>query len=89
MDSVYGLVENSLRIPTGILIEVEFQDFRMKKQVYFPSDKGQLISKCPFDVIIWTKIPTKKFDPFSNSRVEIVKFFRWYFGPNDNTKRIF
>ena len=41
MDSVYGLVENSLRIPTGILIEVEFQsenqttsDFEMKKQVY-------------------------------------------------------
>ena len=24
--------------------------------------KGQLISKCPFGVIIWTKIPTKKFD---------------------------
>ena len=23
--------------------------------------KGQLISKCPFGVIVWTKIPTKKF----------------------------
>ena len=26
--------------------------------------KGQLISKCPFGFIIWTKIPTKKFDKF-------------------------
>ena len=41
MDSVYGSGENSLRISTEILIEVEFQsenqttsDFEMKKQVY-------------------------------------------------------
>ena len=26
--------------------------------------KGQLISKCPFGVIIWTKIPTKLFPRF-------------------------
>ena len=26
--------------------------------------KGQLIAKCPFGVIVWTKIPTKKFDNF-------------------------
>ena len=26
--------------------------------------KGQLISKCPFGVIVWTKIPRKKFDKF-------------------------
>ena len=26
--------------------------------------KGQLISKCPFGVIIWTKIATKKFGKF-------------------------
>ena len=26
--------------------------------------KGQLISKCPFGVIVWTKIATKKFDNF-------------------------
>ena len=26
--------------------------------------KGQLISKCPFGVIVWNKIPTKKFDQF-------------------------
>ena len=28
------------------------------------SIKGQLISKCPFGVIVWTKIPTEKFDNF-------------------------
>ena len=28
------------------------------------SPKGQLISKCPFGVIVSTKIPTKKFDNF-------------------------
>ena len=26
--------------------------------------KGQLISKCPFGVMVWTKTPTKKFDNF-------------------------
>ena len=26
--------------------------------------KGQLISKCPFGVTVWTKIPTKQFDKF-------------------------
>ena len=26
--------------------------------------KGQLISKCPFGVIVWTKIPTKFFPKF-------------------------
>ena len=25
---------------------------------------GQLISKCPFGVIVWTKIPTKSFPGF-------------------------
>ena len=26
--------------------------------------KGQLISKCPFGVIVWTKVPTKKLTNF-------------------------
>ena len=30
----------------------------------FQSTKGQLISKCPLGVIVWTKIPTKKFPRF-------------------------
>ena len=39
--------------------------------------KGQLISKCPFDFIVSTKIPTEKFDKFcpTHSRAEFVKFF--------------
>ena len=28
------------------------------------SAKGQLISKCPFGLIVWTKIPTKRFENF-------------------------
>ena len=28
------------------------------------SAKGQLVSKCPFGVIVWTKIPTKFFPGF-------------------------
>ena len=28
------------------------------------STKGQLISKCPFGIIVWTKIPTKLFVDF-------------------------
>ena len=33
--------------------------------------KGQLISKCPFGVIVWTKIPTKK---LTNSALESEKW---------------
>ena len=29
------------------------------------------------------------FHHFLDSRAEFVKFFRWYFGPNDDTKRTF
>ena len=29
-----------------------------------PFPKGQLISKCPFGVIVWTKIPIKNFPGF-------------------------
>ena len=35
--------------------------------IYKQSDsiiKGQFISKCPFGVIVWTKIPTNKFEKF-------------------------
>ena len=35
-----------------------------KTLVYALDDKGQLISKCPFGVIVWTKIPTKSFPGF-------------------------
>ena len=35
----------------------------------FSKTKGQLISKCPFGVIVWTKIPTKKFDKFCRGQI--------------------
>ena len=34
------------------------------------SAKGQLISKCPFGVIVLTKKPTKKFDNFCPRKFE-------------------
>ena len=53
--------------------------------------KGQLISKCPFGFIVSTKIPTEKFDKFCPrmGRAVFVKFFSWYFGQNNDTKRTF
>ena len=53
--------------------------------------KGQLISKCLYEVIVLTKIPTKKFDNFrpERARAEIIKKFRWYFGPNDDFIKTF
>ena len=35
--------------------------------------KGQLISKCPFGVIVSTKLPTKKFDNFCPRNLKVVK----------------
>ena len=53
--------------------------------------KGQLISICPFGVIVTTNLPMKKFDKFCPriGRAEFVKFFRWYFGRNDDIKETF
>ena len=32
--------------------------------IFMSISKGQLISKCPFGVIVWNKIPEKKFENF-------------------------
>ena len=37
---------------------------RFERNLAIAYAKGQLISKCPFGVIVWTKIPTKKFPEF-------------------------
>ena len=55
--------------------------------------KGHLISKCPFGVDIWTKIPIRFVPgflpyPLLEGEAEILKK-NWYFDPNDDTKRIF
>ena len=39
-------------------------NFSFQNDNLFDIGKGQLISKCPFSVIVWTKIPTKKFPRF-------------------------
>jgi hypothetical protein len=40
------------------------QDFLLMLSMKTHLPKGQLISKCPFGVIVWTKIPTKFFPRF-------------------------
>ena len=37
---------------------------RRRNNPALTNPKGQLISKCPSGVIVWTKIPTKKFENF-------------------------
>ena len=53
---------------------------RMEMTTIFSSNstKGQLISQCPFGVIVSTKIPTEKIDKFCPrmGRADFVKFFR-------------
>ena len=40
---------------------------KAKKNFFLKILKGQIISKCPFGVIVWTKIPTKFFQDFCPS----------------------
>ena len=45
----------------------------------FDDDKGQIISECPYEIIVWTKIPTKKlprFLPKPLRRGQIKKFIK-------------
>ena len=56
--------------------------------------KGQLISKCLFEKIIWTKIPPKNLIDSAlkvcvNFQGRIYQIFWWYFGPNDFFKKTF
>ena len=48
--------------------------FTMKPKHVF---KGQLISKCPFEKIVWTKIPPKNLidSALKYCRAESIKFF--------------
>ena len=39
-------------------------DSSKKRTNEFVLTKGQFISKCPFGIIVWTKIPTKLFLDF-------------------------
>ena len=42
----------------------QIQISRQNGNVFFSNIKGQLISKCPFGIIVWTKIPTELFLDF-------------------------
>ena len=42
----------------------EYMNFKQQLNLKLKDFKGQLIWKCPFGVIIWTKIPTKSFQGF-------------------------
>ena len=53
--------------------------------------KGQLLSKCLFDVIVWTKNQRKNYQNFCpiEARTEILVIFTLVFCPNDDTKKTF
>ena len=53
--------------------------------------KGQLISKCLFGVIVWTKNQRKIFQNFCSieAKTEILVIFSLVFCPNDDTKKTF
>ena len=52
--------------------------------MYRPPPKGQLISKCPFGVIVWTKTPTNFNEDFCPSlfitltKGYLTYVFNWY-----------
>ena len=52
--------------------------------------KGQLISKCLYEIIVWTKIQTKFFlvSALALSGQKLSNFC-WYFGPNEDFKKTF
>ena len=53
--------------------------------------KGQLISKCLFGVIVWTKYQHKNYQNFCpiEAKTEILVIFSLVFCPNDDTKKTF
>ena len=55
------------------------------------SIKGQLISKCLFGVIVWTKNQRKNYQNFCpvEAKTEILVIFSLVFCPNDDTKKTF
>ena len=50
----------SILIGRGVTVGFNFGSIGTDLQKIRPDIKGNLISKCPFGVIVWTKIPTKK-----------------------------
>ena len=63
--------------------------FKLSKILIFA--KGQLISKCLFGVIVWTKKQRKNYQNFCpiEAKTEILVIFSLVFCPNDDTKKTF
>ena len=64
LSSFENSVDHFLRVSykKGLFVQLYILAFMLYN--FLCSGKGKLISKCPFGVIIWTKIPTKFFPEF-------------------------
>ena len=63
--SLSGKLRNQITVGNIVRIPLEGIPLkRIPREGIGNASKGQLISECPFGVIVWTKIPTKKFDKF-------------------------
>ena len=51
-------------ICTGPLLAAFFNLAQTLKVCKATKTKGQIISECPYEIIVWTKIPTKNFPRF-------------------------
>ena len=67
---------------------LEYIDFLIEQVI---RTKGQLISKCLFGVIVWTKYQRKNYQNFCpiEAKTEILVIFLLVFCPNDDTKKTF
>ena len=62
---MFCVMEQHIEKRRQVLCLVWAQQYQRKSQyVILGLLKGQLISKCPFGIIVWTKIPTKLFLDF-------------------------
>ena len=59
----FEMARNTIKATLMVNISIKSHHFSRKNSSF----KGQLISKCPFGVIVWTKIPTKNLTNFCPS----------------------
>ena len=78
-------------VPERIYNPITAMGFSAMFTFQLDNTKGQLISKCLFGVIVWTKNQRKNYQDFCFSlyRTEILVIFTLVFCPNDNTKKTF
>ena len=72
-------IRHSIRVLQGIRILIEELCLCYKfstifiNLIHIPVTKGQLISKCPYEMIVSSKIPTKLFLDFVGNIVQMMK----------------